>query len=330
VITRRQLVTASVAGLTLAGCGADGDQRLLAADTQTNDHPAVIALRYFAKRLDELSGGALRVNVYPSGQLGGQAEALELAQFGGIDIVRVNLAPLNVFAPLTIVPVLPFVFRSIDHMRAAMDGAPGRQILDSLHDHQLVGLGFYESGARSFYTTSRLIHEPADLKGLKIRVQTSDIFVQMVEALGGDATPMSYGEVYQAMMQGVIDGAENNWPSYLSSRHFEVAPYFSQTGHVMAPEVLAVSVRRWKKLSSDERMHMQQAANESVVYMRSLWDQAVVDAQKSLRAADVKVTTDVDHAAFVGLMADLWARYRKDPVMDRLVADIQSVQGEPA
>jgi len=326
-MNRRGVLQSAVigAGMALTGCDI-GARPLIAADTQPNDHPAVKALRFFADQLAQHTGGELNLTVYPSGQLGGQAEALELTQFGGVDVIRVNLAPLNVFAPLTIVPVLPFVFRSTAHMRAAMDAAPGRQILASLGEHDLIGLGFYESGARSFYTTSRLIHSPADLNGLKIRVQTSDIFVEMVEALGGDATPMSYGEVYQGMMQGVIDGAENNWPSYLSSRHFEVAPYYSVTAHVMAPEVLAVSASRWRKLSTAQQQVMQSAADASVRYMRQLWDEAVVDAQRRLQAAGVAVTHDIDHQAFVNRMRDLWARYRQQPAMDRLVDDIQSVR----
>ncbi len=323
-IGRRQLLSAALAGVSLPLAGCDwSNPPLRAADTHPRSHPAVQAVEFFAQRLAAVS--ELGLKVYPSGQLGGQAEVLELAQFGGIDVVRVNLAPLNVFAPQTVVPVLPFIFRSTAHMRKAMDGAPGQAILDSLYDHGLVGLCYYDSGARSFYTRQRLIHHPNDLVGLKIRVQTSDIFVQMVEALGGDATPMSYGEVYQGMMQGVIDGAENNWPSYQSSRHFEVAPYFSQTEHVMAPEILAVSLSRWKKWTPQTQEIVRQCAQESVGYMRDLWDEAEVTAERSLRAQGVEVAAEVDHAAFSARMTDLWARYSQEPTMARLIEDIQAV-----
>ena len=299
--------------------------RLLAADSQPDGYPTVEALKYFASDLDKRSDGRLKTTVYPSEQLGSQNDTMELAQFGGVDFIRLNIAPLNVLVPETVVPALPFLFRSIAHMRSAMDGAPGEAILASLADHGLIGLAFYDSGARSFYSTKRLINEPADLKGLKIRVQTSDLFVSMVEALGGDATPMAYGEVYQGLVQGVIDGAENNFPSFESSRHFEVAKYYSLTRHVMAPEVLAMSKRSWDKLDIADQEHVREAAKASVPVMRGLWDERVELSKNKLIDAGVETADEIEIDRFVERVQPVWKEYLTNGTLTRLVEDIQSV-----
>lgn len=311
------------------GC-PQSTRRLLATDTQPDGYPTVEALKAFALDLNRRTSGRLTTTIYSGGQLGSQNDTLELAQFGGVDFVRINAAPLNVVAPLTLVPVLPFIFRSIPHMRAAMDGAPGEVILASLADHDLIGLCFYDSGARSIYTTSRLIREPRDMKGLKIRVQTSDLFVSMIEALGGDATPMSYGEVYQGLVQGVIDGAENNFPSYESSRHFEVAKFYSLTRHVMAPEVLAMSKRRWDRLSAEDQDHVRAAAKASVLVMRRLWDARVEAARRNVLAADVEVAEIADTTAFVESVQPVWRQYLKEPGIKRLTEDIHAIEAPHA
>lgn len=309
---------------SLGGC-APARRALLAADSQPENYPTVAALRFFADELASLTGGRLDVEVYPSEQLGSQNDTLELAQLGGIDFVRINSAPLNVLVPETLVPSLPFLFRSIDHMREAMDGEPGRAILAALEGHGLIGLAFYESGARSIYTVDRPVREPQDMAGLKIRVQTSDLFVSMVEAMGGNATPMAYGEVYQGMVQGVIDGAENNFPSYESSRHFEVAPIYSLTRHVMAPEIFAMSKRSWDKLSPQDREAVLQAARASVPVMREIWDQRVIESREIITAAGVQIVEDVDRAAFSERMQPVWDTYAETPRLAKLVEDIRNM-----
>ncbi len=306
------------------GCSPGKGMPLIATDSQPRGYPTVAALEHFARDLERRTDGRLRTTVYPGGQLGSQNDTLELAQFGGVDFIRVNVAPLNVLVPETVVPALPFLFRSTAHMRTALDGAPGDALLAALEPYGLIGLAFYDSGARSMYTTRRLIHHPDDLNGLKIRVQTSELFVSMVEALGGDATPMAYGEVYQGLMQGVIDGAENNWPSYESSRHFEVARYYSETRHVMAPEVLAMSRYRWERLSTDDQQHVRSAARDSVAVMRTLWDARESTARAAVLAAGVEVTRDIDQPAFVARVEPLWSEYLPTRALRRLVEDIQS------
>jgi len=328
---RGALLAAGAFGVTAALGGCESAPRaLMAADSQPESYPTVAALRFFSAELARLTEGRLAVDVYPSEQLGSQSDTLELAQLGGIDFIRINSAPLNVLVPETLVPSLPFLFRSIPHMRAAMDGAPGRAILAGLSRHGLIGLAFYDSGARSIYTVDRAVRGPADMAGLKIRVQTSDLFVSMIEAMGGNATPMAYGEVYQGMVQGVIDGAENNFPSYESSRHFEVAPVYSLTRHVMAPEILAMSKRSWDKLSEQDRAAVLAAAQASVPVMRKIWDQQVIQSRKIVTAAGVQIVEDVDRAAFSRLMQPLWKKYADTPELRRLVEDIRNTGGDNA
>lgn len=315
---------ACLGALSLAACSPAGSRALTSADTHPTGYPTVEAVRAFSNMLSKRSDGRLNVELYAGGQLGSERDTLEIAIFGGVDFNRVNLAPLNAFAPETIVPSLPFMFDSVAHMRAAMDGVPGQEILASLERHGLIGLCFYDSGARSFYSRDRIIRTPSDLRGQKIRVQNSDIYVSMVEALGGDATPMAFGEVYQGLVQGVVDGAENNWPSYDSTRHFEAAPFYSLTRHVMAPEVFVMSLRRWRKMSSDDQELIITAARESVFVMRELWDARVKTAQERLIESGVEIY-EPDLAPFREAVRSVWSRYLTTQTLKNIansVADI--------
>lgn len=320
----RRVVLAAPLGLT-ACAGAGEGRPLRGAETHPADYPTAQAVDWFGRALAERTGGRLSVKNFTGGQLGEEKDTLEITIFGGLDLNRVNLAPLNPIAPETVVPTLPFLFRDVAHMRRAMDGAPGRAILAGLTPHGLTGLCFYDSGARSFYNTRRPIRVPADLRGLKIRVQNSDLFVAMVDALGARATPMGYGEVYQGLMQGVVDGAENNQPSYETSRHFEAAAFYSRTDHVLAPEVLVMSGRTWRKLRAADREVVRTAARDSVPVMRALWDARVAQAETTLRAAGVRFNADVDRAAFEAAVQPVWARFVRTDAMRRLVADIRAL-----
>ncbi|HZF43430.1 MAG TPA: TRAP transporter substrate-binding protein [Sphingomonadaceae bacterium] len=296
-----------------------------AADTHPFDYPTVAAVAHMGQLLDDRSGGRLRIRSYPGGQLGEEKDTLEITIFGGLDINRVNLAPLNPIAPETIVPNLPFLFRSTEHMHRAMDGPPGQRILASLEPHGLVGLCFYDSGARSFYSTRRPIRTPEDLRGLKIRVQNSDVFVAMVEALGADATPMSYGEVYQSLIQGVVSGAENNWPAYEDSRHHEAAKFYSLTRHVMAPEVLVVSARTWNKLPEPDRALLRAAARESVPVMRKLWERREAEARALLAREGVQVNEITDRRAFEHAVQPVWEQFVRTPEQRAIVNQIRAL-----
>jgi tripartite ATP-independent transporter DctP family solute receptor len=321
--TRRTVLVTG--GAALAGCGPLADRPLYAADTHPLDYPTVQAVAWLAKEVERRSNGAVRIRQYPGGQLGEEKDSLELTIFGGIDLNRVNLAPLNTFCPETIVPTLPFIFQSLAHMRTAMAGPPGEQILKALEPHGLVGLCFYESGARSIYTVDRPVRRPSDLAGLKVRVQNSNVFVAMIEALGGDATPMSYGEVYGALLQGVVDGAENNPPSYESSRHFEAAKYYSLTRHVIAPEPVVVSKRRWDKLAPDTQVLLRQVAKESVAEMQRLWALREAASEERLRKAGVTFVDDVDRPAFEAAVAPVWDRFLSTPQLRQLAKSIRAL-----
>lgn len=298
---------------------------LRAADAQPAGYPTVLAVEYMAELLEERSGGRLRTKIYPGAQLGEEKDTLEITIFGGLDLNRVNLAPLNSIARQTVVASLPFMFRSTAHMRTAMDGAPGEVILKALEPHGLIGLCFYDSGARSFYTASRPVETPDDLKGLKIRVQNSDLYVSMVEALGGDATPMPFSEVYQALLQGVVDGAENNWPSYESTRHFEAAKFYSLTHHVMAPEVLVVSAKRWAKFSDEDKALIRSCAKDSVPYMREIWDARAERSREIVLASGVQVN-EPDILPFQEKVRPVWDRYLNTPELKALAQSIQDIE----
>jgi len=326
MMTRRRIaVSAGAAALSagsLAAC-APSARPLWSADTHAADYPTVIAVEHMARLVREGTDGRYDIKVYPGGQLGSERDTLEMTILGGLDLNRVNLAPLNPIVPETIVPALPFIFRDTAHMRAAMDGAPGRTVLDAMRPYGLVGLCFYDSGARSVYNSRAPIERPEDMVGLKIRVQNSDLYVAMIEALGANATPMSFGEVYQALIQGVIDGAENNWPSYQTTRHFEEAGYYSLTEHVMAPEALVMSLRRWSKMTSADQQVFRRAAKDSVAVMRRLWDDRLAAARARLVEAGVTVREIPDKSEFQARMAPVYERFitpELRPLVDAIAA----------
>jgi len=299
---------------------------LRVADSQPSDYPTVQALVYMGELLEEWTDGEIRLKIYPGGQLGEEKDTLELTVFGGIDINRVNLAPLNSIVAETIVLAMPFLFRSIAHMRATIDGPIGDEILAAFEPSGLIGLAYYDSGARSFYNTKRPIRTPADLVGLKIRVQNSDLFVEMVKALGGNPTPMGFGQVYESLVLGTIDGSENNWPSYESTRHYEAAPFYSLTQHTMTPEVLVMSRRRWKRLSNEQQTLIRRAAKASVAHMRTLWEQQVKRSRQIVLAAGVNVIEDIDKQPFMRAVAPLYVSFLTDAKLQDLVRRIRAIR----
>lgn len=314
----RRATLAGGAALIASGCAPQLSGKLTSADTHVLDYPTVQAVVRFGELLAERTAGRLGVKVYPGGQLGNERDTLEITTFGGLDFNRVNLAPLNSIEPLTIVAALPFVFESTQHMRSTLDGPIGDEILDSLTPHGLIGLCFYDSGARSFYNTRGPIRTPDDMRGLKLRVPGSDLFVAMVKSLGADAVPMPLDEVYQSLAQGVIDGAENNWPSFEKGRHFEVATYYSLTRHLLAPEVFVMSKQSWDRLSPQDQALVRQSAKDSVPYMRELWDAQVASSQTVIAAAGVEVN-EVDPAPFTAKMTAMWDEFITTPDQRRLV-----------
>ncbi len=323
--TRRQVLAGLAAGVAAATRAvADTTRTLTAADVHVAGYPTVEAVRWIGERLSAATGGALQTRVYHSGQLGREFDTVEMTRFGAIDLTRVNFAALNNAFPLTRVPVLPYVFDSVAHMRRAMDGQPGRRILDAFGSRQLVGLCVYDSGVRSIYNVRRPVYVPADLHGLKVRVPPSDIFIGIGRALGANPTPLSFGEVYSSLQTHLIDGAENNIKSFHSSRQFEVARYWSETRHSYSPEALLISRRSFEGLAPSEQELLLQFASESVPYMRRLWDEAEEKARAAVLAGGVSIN-EVDQPAFVAATAGLNSRLLADPDLRRLYDDIRSM-----
>lgn len=323
-ISRRGFVAGSAA--LVAACSSRFANVLTSVDTHVRDYPTVQAVIRFGELVSQRTNGRLGLKVYAGGQLGNERDTLEITTFGGIDFNRVNLAPLNSIEPLTVVAALPFLFDSTQHMRTSLDGEIGEEILASLEPHGLIGLCFYDSGARSFYNTRGPIRTPEDMRGLKLRVPGSDLYVAMVQSLGADAVPMPLDEVYQSLAQGVIDGAENNWPSFESGKHYEVARYYSLTRHLLAPEVFVMSKISWDKLSADDQAIVRQSARDSVPYMRELWDAQVAKSREIVLASGVEVN-EVDPVPFTEAMTGMWDNFLETPRQRDLVERVLALRG---
>jgi len=312
--------------LLLAGAAAARDFR--SADVQPNDYPTVEAVRQMGKALKEQSGGRLGVKVFASGALGAERDTIEQLKIGGLDMMRINAAVLNNIVPETKAVSMPFLFQSTEHMRKTLDGPIGQEILDAMAAQGMIGLAFYDSGARSIYTVKKPVRSMADMKGMKIRVQQSDLFVAMIEATGANPTPMPYGEVYTALRTGIVDGAENNWPSYESSRHFEAAKYYNVTEHSMVPEVLVFSKRVWDTLSKEDQALIRKTARESVPVMRKLWDEREAKSRRTVEASGAKIVTVTDKKAFVDAMEPVYAEFASTPKLQDLLKRIRGAASQ--
>nr|WP_238261189.1 TRAP transporter substrate-binding protein [Cupriavidus pauculus] len=295
------------------------------ADIHPDDYPTVQAVRYMGDLLKQRSNGKMSVKVFAQGSLGSEKDAIEQTKIGALSMVRVNSAAMNNICEATIVPTMPFLFRSTEHMRHVLDGQVGEDILKSCEKNGFIGLAWYDSGSRSMYTTKRPIKTLADAKGMKIRVQQSDLWVSLLEAMHANATPMPWGEVYTALKTGLVDGAENNWPSYESSRQFEVAKYYSLTEHSMAPEMLMFSKVAWDRLSKEDQAMVRQAAKDSVPYMRKLWDEREQKSRKLVEASGVQII-QVDKTSFQSAMKPVYDRFITSAQMKDLVRRTQETK----
>ncbi len=294
------------------------------SDIHPADYPTVKAVEYMGQLLKERSGGKLGVKTFPNGALGNERDTIEQIKLGGVDMMRINVAPLNNVVPETIVPALPFLFRSEEHMHAALDGPVGDEILKAMESQGMVGLAFYDSGARSLYTARKPVKTLADVKGMKIRVQQSDLFVSMIQALGANPTPMPYGEVYTALKTGIVDAAENNWPSYESSRHFEAAKNYVLTEHSMAPEILAFSKRIWDRLPAEDQAMIRQAAKDSVPEMRRLWREREAKSRQTVEAGGAQVVTLENRQEFVDAVRPVYEKFAGTPALKSMIERIEA------
>src|SRR5258706_655429 len=322
---RRGFLRCSIAAAALLAATAFA-RDFRSAEVHPSDYPTTLSVQYMGKLLSERTQGRMGIHVYPAGVLGTEKDTIEQLRIGGLDMMRINSAALNSIAPETIVTVMPFLFRSTDHMRTVLDGPIGDEILASMESQGIVGLAFYDSGARSFYTAKKPVRTLADMKGLKVRVQQSDLFVALIEALHANPTPMPYGEVYTALQTGIVDAPENNWPSYESSRHFESARFYTLSEHSMAPEVLAFSKIVWDKLSKEDQALIRKAARDSVPYMRKLWDEREMKSRKVVEAAGSLVITIANKQEFIDAMKPVYAKFADTPRLKDLVKRIQDTK----
>ncbi len=329
-LSRRRLLAGGAllgAATLLPACKPVMSGMLTSADAHPGDYPTVRAVEFMGRYLDRQTGGRLGIKVFAGGQLGSETDTLEITSFGGIDLNRVNFAPLNSIEPMTLPFSLPFVFDSVAHMRRVVDSKVGDTVLAALEPHGLIGLAIYDSGARNFYNMRRPIRSPEDMRGLKIRVPASDLYLAMVNALGGNAVPIPFGDIYQSLAQGVIDGAENNWPTFVGERHYEVARYLSVTEHLLTPEALVMSRESWERLDPPDRALVRRAAKLSVVEMRRLWDARVEEAQAVVARSDVAVNRP-DKAPFARLMRPVWDEFITTPAQQAVVRQIRAMGGE--
>ena len=314
------------AALATTAMAADCEITLRSSDTHPDGYPTVEAVKAMAKEVQEKTAGRVCIQVFPSSQLGEEKDTIEQTQFGVIDMIRASFGSFNDIVPSTQLASLPYLFLSEEHLHKVMDGPIGAEIAEDFAAHDLIALAYYDGGARSFYNSQKPIRTVDDLKGMKFRVMQNDVFVDMMSALGANATPMPYGEVYSAIQTGVIDGAENNFPSYDSSGHAEVAKYFTLDQHLMVPELVAVSKLSWDKLSAEDQEIMRTAAQNSATLQRQLWAEQEKASEEKVEASGAEVITDVDKTAFIAAMEPVYAKYVTTPEAKDLVKRIQDTE----
>jgi tripartite ATP-independent transporter DctP family solute receptor len=297
-----------------------------AADTQNDDYPTVQALHFMGRLVEERSGGRLQIGVFHSRQLGEEKETIEQTRAGAIDLNRTNVALIGNFVPAVNVLAMPFLFRSIEHMQKVLDGPIGNEILNSFEPFGFVGLTFYDSGARSIYNRVRPVRTLADLKGLRIRVQQSDLMADMMKALGAEPVEMPYGQVLTGLATGLIDGAENNWPSFVTTDHYKLAGYYTLTEHTMGPEVLVMSQKAWSSLSPEDRRIFRESALRSSQFMREKWRDLEERSRAQAEAAGVTIVRDFDRKPFEEAMLPLYEQVRREPASAALIDRIRKVE----
>ena len=296
------------------------------ADNQVSDYPTVEAVQYMARLIAERTGGRHTIEVFHTRQLGEEKDTIEATRVGAIDMNRINVIPMGAYVPTVNVLAMPFLFRSLAHLHKVLDGEIGQEILDAFARHGFVGLTFYDFGARSMYNNVRPVRSLADLKGLKIRVQQSALMVEMIKALGAEPIELPYGQVLTGLATKLIDGAENNWPSYVTTDHFRHAGYYTLTEHLMAPEVLVMSMKAWDSLSEQDRKVFREAAAQSNVFMRERWKALEAKSRQQAEAAGIQIITAVDRQPFEAAMAGMYAKASADPALGRLIDRIRQVQ----
>ncbi len=293
------------------------------ADVHSKDFPTNMAVTHMGEQLSAATGGKDSIKVFGDSALGSEKDTIEQVKIGALDMVRVSSAAFNGIVPESFIPSLPFLFRDINHLRSTMYGAQGEKVLAGFEKAGFIGLALYESGARSMYA-KKPIKSIADTKGLKIRVIPSDLMVGLVSAMGASPTPMPFAEVYTGLKTGLLDAAENNYPSYDEAKHFESAPFYSETMHVMTPEVLVFSKKIWDTLTPQEQSAIRVAAKASVPYYVKLWEAKEVSSKEAVIKGGAKIiaASEIDRSGFVSAEKPVWDKFANTPELKALVQEI--------
>jgi tripartite ATP-independent transporter DctP family solute receptor len=322
----KYFIVLTLISLLFFSCGKVSDvRRLKIGHGLDQSHPVHKAMIYLAEKAAEKSGGKLKITVYPSQQLGTERECLELLQIGSLAMTKVSCSVLEGFVPIFKVFSLPYIFLNDEHKFKVFEGELGKELLLSPEDFWLRGLCFYDAGSRSFYTKEKPVYSPDDLIGLKIRTQESATSVRLVNSLGGSATPISWGELYTALQQGVVDGAENNPPSFYLSRHYEVCKYYSLNEHTAVPDVLLISTEVWNDLTAEEQEWLQEAADESYQYQKKLWKESTMESLRAVEEAGVEIIYP-DKAPFVEKVQPLLEEFKEEKEVYELIQKIKNIK----
>ena len=316
------VVFAAIAGLSPAATARE----FRVADTQVVDYPTVQALMFMAREIEQKTGGRHHITVFHSRQLGEEKDTIEQTRVGAIDLNRTNVAPIGSMVPMANVLALPFLFRSFNHLHHVLDHSIGEDVLASFRQAGFVGLAYYDSGARSIYNSVRPVRTLADIKGLRLRVQQSQLMSDMVRALGAEPVELPYGQVITGLATSLIDGAENNWPSFVTTDHYKFAGYYTLTEHTMSPEVLVMSKKAWESLSADDRKLFRDAALQSNLFMRAKWKDLEQRSRDKAKAAGVTIVTEFDRKPFENAMAGIYAKAQRDPAAAKLIERIRKVE----
>lgn len=314
------LIVAAACALPATGVFA---REFRSADVHAKDFPTNMAVSYMGQQLSKATNGKDSVKVFGDSILGSEPDTVQQVKIGALDMVRVSTAAFHGIVPESVIPSLPFLFKDIDQFRKVVYGPIGDKILASFEKYGYIGLVMYESGARSVYA-KKPIKSVADMKGLKIRVQQSDLWVSLISAMGANPTPMPMAEVYTGLKTGLVDAAENNYPSYAEAKHYESAPVYSETMHVMSPEVLVFSKKVWDTLSKEEQAAIRKAAKDSIPYYVKLWEAKEKEAKAEVIKGGAKIVpaSEIDHASFVNAEKPVWDKYANTPELKALVQEI--------
>lgn len=323
---KRKLIVlfGAIACLGLSSCSEITNHKtLLFAHSLPVTHPVHKGIVAMQEALHKRSGGKLQIKIFPDGQLGSEREVLELLQIGSVALTKVSAAAMSSFAPEYRVLGVPYLFRDSEHLFNVLEGEVGKELLEGGSEYLLRGLCFYDAGSRNFYTLNGFINTPDDLKGKKIRVMNDPMAVNMVNILGGSATPMAFGELYTALQQRVVDGAENNIPSFITSNHYEVCKFYTIDAHSMVPDVVVVGTKFWDTLSDEEKGWLQEAADSSVDKQKLFWQETIVEGMEIMEKSNVQIYTP-DKSPFIEKTRPILEELIKDPRMKKIVEQINT------